>query len=87
MKTAPEGEAAGKQEQLLACAEGVLGEWLDMQKGKEVTDNSIFAALPRHYEGEFNKDMEALNVGGAGPVVLCSWSLNTVVVAEGILAS
>lgn len=34
-----------------------------MQKGKDVTDNSIFAELPRHFEEEFNKDMEALNVG------------------------
>lgn len=76
VKTAPEGEAAGQQERLLACAEGVLGEWLDLQKGKEVTDNSIFSALPRHYEEEFNKDMEALNVGATGLVGLCLWYLN-----------
>ena len=59
----------GKQEELLKCAEGVLGEWLDKQKGKEVTDNSIFSELPRHYEDEFNKDMEALNVGAASLVL------------------
>lgn len=62
VKAASEGEAVGKQEELLKCAEGVLGEWLDQQKGKEVTDNSIFSELPRHFEEEFNKDMEALNV-------------------------
>lgn len=70
VKAAPEGEAVGKQEELLACAEGVLGEWLDLQKGKEVTDNSIFTELPRHYEDEFYKDMEALNVGVAGLVFM-----------------
>lgn len=79
VKTAPEGEAVGQQEKLLACAEGVLGEWLDMQKGKEVTDNSIFAALPRHYEEEFNKDMEALNVMVADVVTRVSEYLPQIV--------
>ncbi|XP_042216553.1 cysteine--tRNA ligase, cytoplasmic-like [Homarus americanus] len=55
-------EASVKQEELLASASSVLGEWLDKQKGRDITDNSIFAELPRHYEEEFNKDMEALNV-------------------------
>lgn len=55
-------EASVKQEQLLSSAASVLGEWLDRQKGKDVTDNSIFAELPRYYEDEFIKDMEALNV-------------------------
>ncbi|KAB7494779.1 Cysteine--tRNA ligase, cytoplasmic [Armadillidium nasatum] len=47
---------------LMVEAESVLGEWLDSTKGHEVTDNSIFTLLPRHYENEFNKNMEALNV-------------------------
>lgn len=55
-------EASIKQEQLLCSAASVLGEWLDRQKGKDVSDNSIFAELPRHYEEEFIKDMKALNV-------------------------
>ncbi|XP_063878581.1 LOW QUALITY PROTEIN: cysteine--tRNA ligase, cytoplasmic-like [Scylla paramamosain] len=72
LKAATEGEAVEKQEELLKCAEGVLGEWLDQQKGKEVTDNSIFSELPRHYEEEFNKDMEALNVMEADVVTRVS---------------
>ncbi|CAL4165604.1 unnamed protein product, partial [Meganyctiphanes norvegica] len=47
---------------LLTTASGVLGEWLDKQKGSQVTENSIFAELPRHFENSFNSDMEALNV-------------------------
>lgn len=55
-------EISKHQDQLMASAESVLGEWLDKEKGKEVTENSIFADLPRHFENEFNKDMDALNV-------------------------
>lgn len=55
-------EISKHQDQLLASAESVLGEWLDKMKGKDVTENSIFADLPRHFENEFNKDMDALNV-------------------------
>lgn len=55
-------EVAAKQKELLASSGSVLGEWLDRQKGKDVTDNSIFSDLPRHYEDEFNRDMDALNV-------------------------
>lgn len=55
-------EVSEKQKELLVISSSVLGEWLDRQKGKDVTDNSIFSDLPRHYEEEFNKDMEALNV-------------------------
>lgn len=47
---------------LLTTASGVLGEWLDKKKGSQVTENSIFADLPRQFENSFNSDMEALNV-------------------------
>jgi len=40
----------------------VLTTWLDKKEGHTITDNSIFAKLPRHFEGEFHKDMAALNV-------------------------
>ena len=55
-------EVSDKQKELLSACGSVLGEWLDRQKGKDVTDNSIFSDLPRHYEESFNRDMEALNV-------------------------
>ena len=37
-------------------------DWLDAQYGSSVTDNAIFADLPRHYEAEYHEDMAALNV-------------------------
>ncbi|XP_059166910.1 cysteine--tRNA ligase, cytoplasmic-like isoform X2 [Physella acuta] len=40
----------------------VLAPWLDKTKGSGVTDNSIFSSLPKYWEEEFHKDMEALNV-------------------------
>ncbi|KAK5650865.1 hypothetical protein RI129_001894 [Pyrocoelia pectoralis] len=39
-----------------------FSEWLDMNHGASVTDNAIFNTLPRHFEEEFHKDMDALNV-------------------------
>lgn len=39
-----------------------ISDWLDVQYGATVTDNAIFSALPRHWEEEFHKDMDALNV-------------------------
>jgi cysteinyl-tRNA synthetase len=48
--------------ELLAVSTEILSSWLDKLEGKNVTDNSIFNQLPRHYEGEFHKDMAALNV-------------------------
>jgi cysteinyl-tRNA synthetase len=48
--------------ELLSNSSEILSTWLDKAHGKNVTDNSIFSALPRHYEGEFHKDMAALNV-------------------------
>ncbi|KAK3766185.1 hypothetical protein RRG08_025185 [Elysia crispata] len=43
-------------------AKDVLAPWLDKQKGSEVTDNSIFSDLPKFWEEEFHKDMDALKV-------------------------
>merc|ERR1719147_606423 len=51
-----------KQEALLVQAKDLLSDWLDSQLGSSVTDNSIFSALPRHWENEFHKDMTDLNV-------------------------
>ncbi|XP_077375380.1 cysteine--tRNA ligase, cytoplasmic isoform X1 [Festucalex cinctus] len=47
---------------LLANSRDMLSDWLDGQFGSEVTDNSIFAILPKFWEGEYHKDMDALNV-------------------------
>lgn len=48
--------------ELMDSSSDVLSTWLDKKLGSTVTDNSIFNKLPRHYEGEFHKDMAALNV-------------------------
>uniref|UniRef100_A0A452QWK4 Cysteine--tRNA ligase, cytoplasmic n=1 Tax=Ursus americanus TaxID=9643 RepID=A0A452QWK4_URSAM len=47
---------------LLAEAKDLLSDWLDCALGSEVTDNSIFSQLPKFWEEEFHRDMEALNV-------------------------
>lgn len=65
-KQAQSNGAGEKEEELkkelLDDSSEMLMTWLDKLHGKEVTDNSIFASLPRHFEGEFHKDMAALNV-------------------------
>ncbi|KAK3925356.1 Cysteine--tRNA ligase, cytoplasmic [Frankliniella fusca] len=50
------------RELLLQVAKDPLSDWLDGTLGSSVTDNSIFHDLPRHWESEFHKDMDALNV-------------------------
>jgi len=47
---------------LLKEAKDVMSDWLDKKLGSQVTDNSIFADLPRYWEEEFHKDMDSLNV-------------------------
>uniref|UniRef100_A0A087YIJ5 Cysteine--tRNA ligase, cytoplasmic n=1 Tax=Poecilia formosa TaxID=48698 RepID=A0A087YIJ5_POEFO len=49
-------------EVLLENSKDLLSDWLDRQFGSEVTENSIFSVLPKFWEGEFHRDMEALNV-------------------------
>ncbi|GAB1301937.1 Cysteine--tRNA ligase, cytoplasmic [Apodemus speciosus] len=51
-----------KQGVLLEEAKDLLADWLDSIGGSAVTDNSIFSKLPKFWEEEFHKDMEALNV-------------------------
>ncbi|KAH1172402.1 cysteine--tRNA ligase, cytoplasmic isoform X1 [Mauremys mutica] len=57
------GEEINKHaEKLLEEAKDVLSVWLDTKFGSQVTDNSIFSNLPKFWEEEYHKDMEALNV-------------------------
>lgn len=55
----------------------LLSDWLDSQFGSQVTENSIFSLLPKYWEGEYHKDMDALNVsrtdGGNVCTVLCEY--------------
>ncbi|KAG7204670.1 hypothetical protein KM043_005085 [Ampulex compressa] len=50
------------QELLLEEARDPLSEWLDKEKGASVTEHSIFNKLSQYWEGEYHKDMDALNV-------------------------
>jgi len=47
---------------LLKEAKEPLSEWLDKKEGSNVTEHSIFNKLSQHWESEFHKDMDALNV-------------------------
>uniref|UniRef100_A0A3Q2NQY4 Cysteine--tRNA ligase, cytoplasmic n=1 Tax=Fundulus heteroclitus TaxID=8078 RepID=A0A3Q2NQY4_FUNHE len=65
LQGATESGAAGEVLQpleLLEKSKDLLSDWLDKQFGSEVTENSIFSVLPKFWEGEFHRDMEALNV-------------------------
>lgn len=48
----------------LLQSKDALSDWLDKKYGATVTENSIFETLPRYWENEFHKDMNALNVSG-----------------------
>ncbi|XP_076591244.1 cysteine--tRNA ligase, cytoplasmic isoform X1 [Chaetodon auriga] len=67
LQAAMEGGAADQVVQPLAQAllensKDLLADWLDKQFGSQVTENSIFSILPKYWEGEYHKDMDALNV-------------------------
>lgn len=48
--------------QLLVDGKDLFSDWLDKKHGAEITDNAIFAKLPKYWEEEFHRDMESLNV-------------------------
>ncbi|XP_034093153.1 cysteine--tRNA ligase, cytoplasmic [Gymnodraco acuticeps] len=67
LQAAMEGKAAQEVAQplaevLLQNSKDLLSDWLDTQFGSQVTENSIFSILPNYWEGDYHKDMEALNV-------------------------
>ncbi|XP_018410941.1 PREDICTED: cysteine--tRNA ligase, cytoplasmic [Nanorana parkeri] len=61
-KSAPAEDIQSCAQTLLKESSDLLSDWLDTQKGAQVTDNSIFSQLPNFWEGEYHKDMDALNV-------------------------
>ncbi|CAK9804730.1 Cysteine--tRNA ligase, cytoplasmic [Anthophora plagiata] len=50
------------QELLLKEMRDPLAEWLDKKQGAMITEHSIFTKLSQHWEVEFYKDMDSLNV-------------------------
>ncbi|XP_072033944.1 cysteine--tRNA ligase, cytoplasmic-like [Amphiura filiformis] len=47
---------------VLVAARDPLCDWLDAQHGHEVSDKSIFSTLTQHWENEYHKDMDSINV-------------------------
>lgn len=47
---------------LLRDGKDLISNWLDKKEGHNITEQSIFSSVPRHWEAEFHKDMDALNV-------------------------
>jgi len=62
VKSGNEKEISKMKEELLRDAKDLLSDWLDTKLGSTVTENKIFSELPRYWEEEYHKDMEALNV-------------------------
>ncbi|KAK0159588.1 hypothetical protein PV327_010684 [Microctonus hyperodae] len=50
------------KEKLLIVARDSLADWLDKKYGATVNENAIFNKLSEHWENEFHKDMDLLNV-------------------------
>lgn len=50
------------KEKLLIVARDSLSDWLDKKYGATVNENAIFNKLSQHWEDEFHKDMDSLNV-------------------------
>jgi len=48
--------------ELLLASKDLISDWLDDKFGNDVTENSIFSSLPKYWEDQFHKDMEALNI-------------------------
>uniref|UniRef100_A0A8C6T3B8 Cysteine--tRNA ligase, cytoplasmic n=1 Tax=Neogobius melanostomus TaxID=47308 RepID=A0A8C6T3B8_9GOBI len=61
-KKAPAPELQPLAQNLLESSKDLLSDWLDKQFGSTVTENSIFSTLPKYWEAEYHKDMDALNV-------------------------
>lgn len=62
VKTNDERQILEAKENFLQQSKDPLANWLDAKEGSDVTEHSIFEKLSRHWEDEFHKDMNALNV-------------------------
>ncbi|XP_043269194.1 cysteine--tRNA ligase, cytoplasmic [Venturia canescens] len=62
VSTNDEAKTREYQKTLLLEARDPLSEWLDKKYGATVTENAIFTKLSQHWEAEYHKDMDALNV-------------------------
>ncbi|XP_062563405.1 cysteine--tRNA ligase, cytoplasmic [Armigeres subalbatus] len=62
VKSGEKDKVTDAQRQFLEDSKDPLSDLLDKKEGASVSENSIFETLPRFWEDEFHKDMDALNV-------------------------
>lgn len=62
VKTGDNKKVDEAKEKFIKESKDPLSDWLDSKFGATVKDNAIFAKLPHHWEDEFHKDMDDLNV-------------------------
>lgn len=62
VKSGAEEKVKEAQKRFLEDSRDPLADLLDKKEGSSVSENSIFETLPRYWEDEFHKDMDALNV-------------------------
>lgn len=62
VKSGEEDKVKDAQRRFLEDSKDPLSDLLDRKEGASVNENSIFETLPRFWEDEFHKDMNALNV-------------------------
>ncbi|KXJ68306.1 hypothetical protein RP20_CCG004160 [Aedes albopictus] len=62
VKSGEDGKVKDAQRRFLEDSKDPLSDLLDQKEGASVNENSIFETLPRFWEDEFHKDMNALNV-------------------------
>ncbi|CAN9506620.1 unnamed protein product [Ophioblennius macclurei] len=61
-RQAAQDEVQPLAQTLLDSSKDLLADFLDQRLGSQVTENSIFSTLPKHWEAEYHRDMDALNV-------------------------
>ncbi|XP_065085551.1 cysteine--tRNA ligase, cytoplasmic [Ochlerotatus camptorhynchus] len=62
VKSGEKEQVKEAQSRFLEDSKDPLSDLLDKKEGASVSENSIFETLPRYWEDEFHKDMNALNV-------------------------
>lgn len=62
VKSGDQNKISDATKEFLTQSKDALSDWLDRKEGSTVTENTIFETLPRYWENEFHKDMNALNI-------------------------
>lgn len=62
VKCGDAGKISEAQSKFISECRDPFSQWLDTKYGATVTKNEIFSDLPAHWEEDFHKDMDSLNV-------------------------